>query len=291
MYAADIGGYGNVPMAYTDSKFDIKFVFLRNNRKAYTATSSDYAYQSYIITQTDNYLHNWLGHDITIAVEQASRLERDFVEMFYSPTVYRAPARYNLGERMRHAMEHNVNATVLLSTYRQILGAKFDASPPRANKKRSQRVFLDFYFTAIRSAAMIEWITLKHVLSRVNSPNKKLIENNFGTLLADLRHEMDEEVYEAVEKMYWLSGRRKMTDAVRRDERIDHWLVEVASKSGTALAFLEHLDVDEYETERNEDAKTNQQNFEDIYSSLLQTKFHSKQNTIDDIYMTIYNSY
>ena len=195
----------------------------------------------------------------------------DYLKMFYSPIVYRSEARFDLARTMRRALQRKSNISSLVGGYRAELGTTVELITAR---EAGEEVYLEFYFSCVKSAAMLEWIKVKHVEApmtsnddRASINSEKLIESDFLVILNDLSHYLKKDLIEALLDLYKLNGKRKNYDRVLKNMYIDDWLVRVFRDS-----YDTFLRAQKAEAQRNISLKENDE-FDLILYSSLATKF------------------
>ena len=229
-----------------NENYAIRFVYVQRNRRKYVSLRDNEEATAAEInggfTLASLCQYDWQGYDITRALTFLSQMNVNLVEMVYASYVYRHDEQNMLLNRVRQllAKQRHLQLPRLVRQYRARL--KFF----RADHNDTT-LSMRNYFYAIRNAAMVEWLALKYFAATTAANNHsntstsstkqtaKLIETDFRTLVADVRHRLGDEVYAAVVEL--TERKRHMTqyEMVARVPCVDKWINRVFDESAASI--------------------------------------------------------
>ena len=213
--------------ASAHSKLKLRFVYMRNNWREYTAktlpqlaatyTSLDDLRDTLEVTSPSiPASSSIIGYDLTKALTCAARMEPEMLELLYSSRIYNNINGDNdqYVAHLRLLVEKQQRLSILMSRYSRIA---FECIESERNERD---VSIRQYFKATRSLLMLEWLMLKHLMPPRNASKPvKLVETNMDTVLADLREHLGEELHDACVQV--LTAKRTMRSKYGKMERID----------------------------------------------------------------------
>ena len=263
IYAAESGGKDH-HVEFVNSNFDIRFVYIRNNRRTYSPNQRTDAL-SQIRYSCDDYLYNWWGFDIEDAVSSAQVMSPAYVEMLQSSSVYRDDHRFELAAQTNSALvaQPRLAAARLSVNYRSKLGSLLDKSGSR----QASDVHMETFMATIRTAAMIEWLRVNFFANENATdavPPKKLIETNVRVVVEELRAHMDTDVYNALVRLIETVPRSYTYERMARNELLDKWLLAVLNSSYGMLHLAQDI---------RAQIPENTEIFENVVDSSLLVKF------------------
>ena len=237
-----------------NSPIELNYIFIRNRKPNYEMNNY-YSYygNKYLSDSFDDSAYQLTGYDVGDAIAGLLTSSPTFVEMFYSPIVYRDQENFKFGDAVLTSLDKQPELQqqiTLLAKYRERLRSSFDSITEKQNE-----AWLSRYLEAIRDAARIEWLTLNYFSKTTDRPKPvHLIESDTQTVLGELKGHLDENLYKSIEKLRQLGGKKKRFDSVGRDKVVDEWLVATFKKSydtylqavdSTATALLMPMPLDE----------------------------------------------
>ena len=239
----------------SDSSYDVRFVFVRNDRRSYlTLANCDELETTVQGASVDlpsiggggrrsKILYEWLGYDVAHALKLVGELNPLAVEMFYASTVYKMDAEYDtlVRARLRDLLDKRANIGPLVRRYRSMATANY----LRHIEPFEHTIKIKRYFDSLRLTFMIEWLLLKHADSSplpANLSGGKLLETNFTVVLDQLRGRMkgeDADVCRFVTELV-NDKQTKLNNLaeVNRMPRLDRWLQRYISEESGVYARL-----------------------------------------------------
>ena len=235
IYACETGAREWLPDAQHTPGADIRFIYVQkdvNNYFTFPSTNKKPQLDSSALRsfkgQSLNKTYYWQGFDVLEALKLLGEMNPYMVEMIHANNVYRSD-RPRLISQIRRLVANQQRLAYLVDNYRW-MSANILATLEANN---STRVNVRNYLSIIRPALMAEWIVSKHNSTSIFPwrQQKKLVEADMNVVLRDVRANLPEDVYKAVQALYC---RRKVLgglESVRRSLSVDAWLLRIIEDS------------------------------------------------------------
>lgn len=206
IYAADGGsrGYG---LASDNSDFDIRFIFVYNDKRKYLSFNP---VKDTIQGFSEDKVYDWCGWDIRKALKHIHEMNPSITEWLYSPVVYYVNENYEFIDSARQLLVNLKTSEPLKYHYRSMAKKFKEIKENKINTKA--------YISIIRSTGMLDWL-----LKCGRNTSNKLVEIDFNQVLSDLKPFIQDECYQNVVNLI----ERKKCGQLTEEEPIkcvDEWI-------------------------------------------------------------------
>lgn len=237
----------------TDSDYDIRFVFIYNDRKKYLSLKP---LKDSIDGFSDDRIYDWNGWDIRKALKHIHEMNPSITEWLFSPIVYHKNDKYNFVEQSKKLLAEQKRITPLIHHYRSMAKSNY-----KKHIDNKSMVNIKKYLYVIRPAGMVEW------LLKCNKDGNKIVEIDFNVVLNDLKSHLSTECYENIIDIIKKKKLVKELDEEPRVKCLDEWLENIINNS-----TVDNNNNNETTTDGNKQ-KQSLDDYDEFLHEILEIKF------------------
>ena len=188
IYAAETGSREK-GIESQDTGSIVQFVYAEKSLKPYVNL------EARDLIEGDEYYQNcyWQGHNINSALYHVTQMSPFILELLYSSTVYRKDVNGTFVAPTRQLIEKHKRVAPLIFFYRSLARLLY-----HVNVNSYPELAIHEYMNVIRLAALVEWLTLRHVSRSGKNMKSQFLETNLNGVMKDLDGHMKADVHSAI---------------------------------------------------------------------------------------------
>lgn len=233
-----------------DSDYDIRFIFLHENRTKYLSLRP---LKETIDGFSEDRVYDWQGWDITKCLKLIEKINPTIVEWLYSPIVYIKDEHFEeYLKRMKYLLLEQKRISPLLHHYRSMAKSNY-----KSFIKGKNEVIMKKYLYAIRPIGMFHWL--------LNCSQKDdFIYVNFNKVLNELKPHLNSDVYGKIQEIIEMKKKSNEVNICPRISCIDNWIENL----------LENTSIQEIEkNETNISKMIDEKDFDLLLHEILRVEF------------------
>ena len=204
-----------------DSDHDLRFVFVRNDRRSYLSLVRG-GIETLDGSSADQQF-DWMGFDVAKALKLASVINPSIVEMIFSSTVYKQADDDAFVEPLRAFFMSQKRVAPLAYHYRSMAKANY-----KSHVEKYERVKIKKYLYVIRPMITVQWLLHNYYNNNKTTATTtrpvKLLENNFNVIMDELKGHMDDELHKTIGELVQKKRTLSKTAEVARIPIVDEWI-------------------------------------------------------------------
>ena len=230
-----------------DSDFDIRFIFIHENRKKYLGLNK---FKESIDGFSQDRIYDWQGWDITKCLNLIKKINPTIIEWLYSPIVYYKDAEFEKTiNLLKNLLIKQNRISPLLNHYKSMAKSNYIS-----HIKGKNEVEIKKYLYVIRPIGMFKWLL-------VSNKNNNFIHVNFNKVLEDLRPHLSNDIIEKINEIIYLKKNSSEKSIGRKIECVDKWIMDT----------LENKSIEEID--KSETNEINDDEYDRILINILKVEF------------------
>lgn len=231
-----------------DSDFDIRFIYIHQNRKKYLSLKK---FKETFDGFSEDRIYDWQGWDITKCLNLLKKVNPTIIEWLYSPIVYIKDEQFEKYISLfKNLLKKQNRITPLLKHYQSMAKSNYKSHIFGKNE-----VIIKKYLYVIRPIGMYQW------LLTFSKKNDDLIHVNFLKVLDDLKPYLKDDIIEKINEIIYLKKKSDEKSLGTKIECIDEWIEKLLEKESIE------------EIEKNETNEINEEEYDQILLDILKVEF------------------